>query len=50
MTASQARRLERISNTLVRLSAPKLREEPRPEQKVTPTLVCRDNVKRTWSF
>ena len=50
MTASQARKIEQAQDTLVHLCAPRLKAEPRPERKPTPVLVCKDNIKRAWSF
>lgn len=50
MTAVQARRIERAQDDLVRLAAPRLRAEPRHERTPEPVMVCRDNIKRVWSF
>jgi hypothetical protein len=50
MTATQARRIEQAQDDLVRLAAPRLKAEPRPERKPEPVMVCRDNIKRVWSF
>jgi hypothetical protein len=49
MTAAQARRIEQAQDDLVRLAAPRLKAETAPVRKPEP-VICRDNIRRVWSF
>lgn len=50
MNPAMKRKLDTLTENLVRLSAPTLKDEPRREHYAQPTLVNRNNIKRVWSF